>query len=117
MIYKMAYNNNKSQKKVIRRKLRIIEPQKKIPSMVVWGSLINNKFADYHKDYRRNNIDGLPCVYLLNMWLPLRCDFWRFLLEHYKVHIYGHYKYHEIKEKRASNKIKRFFKSIERVAS
>ena len=95
---------------------RINNMNNKIPSMVVWGDLINIKFADYKKEYRSNNIEGIPCNYLFNIWLNCvkwrgcKKDFWRFILEHYKYHIYGHYKYHEIKENRASLKITRFLK-------
>jgi hypothetical protein len=75
--------------------------------------IINIKFTDY----RRHDTDALPSVYLFNMylecvkWRGCKSDYCVFILQHYKYHIYGHKKYHEIKEKRASLKITRFFKT------
>ena len=79
---------------------------KKDPSGVVYLDLINTKFKDYNKEYRRNNC---AFTYLMNMWreLDYDCDFWVFLLEHYKYHIHNHKNYHKIIEQRALNKIKR----------
>jgi len=79
---------------------------KKDPSGIVYLDLINTKFKDYNKEYRRNN-DAF--IYLMNMWreLDYDCDFWVFLLEHYKYHIHNHKNYHKIREHRALNKIKR----------
>jgi len=83
---------------------------KKDPSVVVYVDLINTKFRDYNKEYRKiGYIDGIPYNYLMNMWreLPDDCDFWEFLLGHYKYHIHKHKNYHMIREQRALNKIKR----------
>lgn len=83
---------------------------KKDPSGVVYLDLINTKFKEYNKEYRRYwLVSGTPFNYLMNMWRELNydCDFWVFLLEHYKYHIHNHKNYHKIREQRALNKIKR----------
>ena len=83
---------------------------KKDPCGVVYLDLINTKFKDYNKQYRRYwLVGGTPFEYLMNMWreLDYDCDFWIFLLEHYKYHIHNHKNYHKIREQRALNKIKR----------
>jgi len=77
---------------------------KKDPSGVVYLDLINTKFKEYNKQYRQHwLVIGIPYNYLMNMWRKLyyECDFWEFLLEHYRYHIYGHQNYHKIKEQRA----------------
>jgi len=84
--------------------------KKKDPSGVVYVNLINTKFKEYNKQYRRYwLVSGTPYNYLMFMWRELYydCDFWRFLLEHYRHHIYGVKNYYKIKEQRASNKIKK----------
>jgi hypothetical protein len=81
---------------------------KKDPSGVVYLDLINTKFKDYNKEYR-NDSTTCPFTYLGKMWreLDYDCNFWVFLLEHYRFHIYNHKNYYKIKEQRALNKIKR----------
>jgi len=85
---------------------------KKDPSGVVYVDLINTKFKDYNKEYRNESrCDGTPFNYLMNMWreLDYDCNFWVFLLEHYRFHIHNHKNYYKIKEQRALNKIKRIW--------
>ena len=68
---------------------------KKDPSGVVYVDLINTKFKDYHKEYRHPDlVRDIPYNYLMRMWreLDYDCDFWVFLLEHYRYHIHGHKK-------------------------
>ena len=73
--------------------------------------IINIKFATYNLRFGQT-----PYNYLFNMWLDCvkfrgcKSDFWVFVLQHYKYHIYGHKKYHEIKEQRASLKITRLLR-------
>jgi len=83
---------------------------KKDPCGCVYVDLINTKFKDYHKEYRRD----IPFNYLMRMWRNLfdDCDFWVFLLHQYKYHIHGHYKYHELIEQRAISKIKYHLNNI-----
>ena len=83
---------------------------KKDPGGVVYVDLINTKFKDYNKEYRRYwLVSGTPFNYLMNKWRELYydCDFWVFLLAHYKYHIHTHKNYHKINEQRALIKIKR----------
>jgi len=81
---------------------------KKDPCGVVYLDLINTKFKYYYLEgkFSRNKE---PFNYLMNMWRELYydCDFWVFLLEHYRYHIHNHKNYHKITEQRALNKIKR----------
>jgi len=82
---------------------------KKDPCDWIHVDLINTKFKDYQKEYRRPNYErDIPYNYLMNMWRNLfhDCNFWEFLLHQYKYHIHGHYKYHELIEQRAISKIK-----------
>ena len=45
---------------------------KKDPSGVVYLDLINTKFKDYDKEYRRYwLVEGIPFNYLMNMWRDL----------------------------------------------
>jgi hypothetical protein len=77
-------------------------------SGIVYLDLINTKFKDYNKEYR-NDSTTCPFTYLGKMWreLDYDCNFWVFLLEHYRFHI--HQNYHELREQRALNKIKRIW--------
>ena len=84
---------------------------KKDPSGVVYLDLINTKFKDYDKEYRRYwLVEGIPFNYLMNMWRDLDddCDFGVFLLEHYKYHKQGHNVYHKIKQ----NQLQKIFNNF-----
>ena len=84
---------------------------KKDPSGVVYLDLINTKFKDYNKEYRRYwLVEGIPFNYFMNMWrdLDYDCDFWVFLLEHYKYHKQGHNEYHKIKQ----NQLQKIFNKL-----
>ena len=88
---------------------------KKDPSGVVYLDLINTKFKDYEKEYRRYwLVDGLVIetafTYLMNTWRDSDndCDFWVFLLKHYKYHKQGHNEYYKINQ----NKLRKIFNNF-----
>ena len=101
---------NKNCKMTSQDTVRYPNRDKKNPCDVVHLDLINTKFQNYKKGYRHHWLDsGTPFNYLMNMWrdLDFNCNFWVWLLEHYRFHIHGHYNYFKFKEQRALDKIKR----------
>jgi len=74
--------------------------------------LINTKFADYDRCYRRQ-FDS-PVRYLVNMWRNScgDCDFWDMVLHHYKIHRWGPKKYYDMEKRKASRIIYKFIRAV-----